>query len=99
MLAVTLFLRSMLWLLITANVFPSSPIPVTMMMEVIRSSETSVLRRASWHNMPEDGILHSQCRENPKSYAVDKLFALWFQFSTRSLGITALNEHHLFLSE
>jgi hypothetical protein len=39
------FLRSVRRLLVTANVVPSSPILVTLMMEVIRSSETSVLTR------------------------------------------------------
>jgi hypothetical protein len=38
----TVFLRSLLRLLVTANVVPSSPILVTPMMEAIRSSETSV---------------------------------------------------------
>jgi hypothetical protein len=28
------------------------------MMEAIRFSETSVLTRATWRNIPEDGILH-----------------------------------------
>jgi hypothetical protein len=46
-------------LLITANVVPSSPILVAMMMETIRSSETSVLTRATWHHIPKDGILRS----------------------------------------
>jgi hypothetical protein len=51
-------------LLVTASAVPSSPILVTQMMVAISSSETSVLTRATWRNIPEDTILHSHRREN-----------------------------------
>jgi hypothetical protein len=54
-----------------ANVLPSSPTLVTLMMEAICSSKTSVLTRAIWHNIPKDGIFHSHHCENLKSYTAN----------------------------
>jgi hypothetical protein len=38
------------------TVFPTSPIPVTLMMGALGSSETLVVTRATWHHITEDGI-------------------------------------------
>jgi hypothetical protein len=53
------FLRSVRRLLASAIVFPTSPIPVTLILEAaMSSSETPVLTSATRHHIPEDGILH-----------------------------------------
>jgi hypothetical protein len=43
-------------LLVTASIVPSSPIPVTLMMEVILSPETLILTRTTRCHIPEDSI-------------------------------------------
>jgi hypothetical protein len=85
-----IFLHSMLWLLVTANVVPSSSILVTLMMEVIRSSETLILTRAMQCNIPEDGIIRSHVCENLKSYMTMKEFinVSLFQFICTSFNST-----------
>jgi hypothetical protein len=61
------FSSSVLRLLIDVKFVPRSPILVTLMMQALRFSETSVLTRATRRNFPEYGILRSHRRENLKS--------------------------------
>jgi hypothetical protein len=64
------FLRGVRRLLVTDNVVPSSPILITLMMDALRSYETSLLTISIWCNISEDGILHSHRREHLGSYVM-----------------------------
>jgi hypothetical protein len=66
--SVASYYRSGWRLVVTANVVPSCPILVTLMMEAIHFSETSFLKGGTRRNIPEDDILHSHRHENLKSY-------------------------------
>jgi hypothetical protein len=61
------FLGSMRRLLVTASVFPSSPILIAMMNEGLSSFEKLAFTRGIPRNIPEDAILHSHRPECLKS--------------------------------
>jgi hypothetical protein len=72
-----MLLRSVLLLLVTANVYPSPPILVTLMMEAIRSSETSVRTSSTRLDIPENGILHLIVINPTKSWSSWWSPSLW----------------------
>jgi hypothetical protein len=49
---------------VTANVVPSSSILVALMMEALRSSETSFIKDPQEVNIPGDGIIYGYLRLN-----------------------------------
>jgi hypothetical protein len=79
--AVTVFLRNVLQLLVTPNVDPTLPILVTLMMKATRSSETSVLTRATRRSIPGDGTLPNNnlflMLERPKMKMGLNFVTLW----------------------
>jgi hypothetical protein len=92
------FLRSLLLLLVTANVIPSSPILVTPMLEAMSSSPTSVLTSATLPNIPGEDILHSHRRGNFKSYTISLFVS--FNISNFNYDCFLLNtERHAYISE
>jgi hypothetical protein len=50
------FILSVRRLLVTANVVPSPPIPITPLMEALNSTEKLILTRSIQRLIPEDGI-------------------------------------------
>jgi hypothetical protein len=44
---------------------------IALMMEAVRTSETSVIYFTTWQHIPEDSKLHTRGRENLKSHMTE----------------------------
>jgi hypothetical protein len=72
-------------LLVKANV-PSSPIPVTLMMEALSSSETSAFARATRRNFPEDAAVNTSNLTQRTTFFELPIFCLQFKISLKRLN-------------
>jgi hypothetical protein len=85
-------------LLVTANLGPSSPILVTLMMEELLSSETSVLRRTKRHNIPEDSNLHFKMFLSISLYEKLETYCVTFQQISSFFGTQENSKYESFHS-
>jgi hypothetical protein len=69
-------MKNVTQLLVAANFVPISRILVILMMEAVRSSETSVLTSSTLRNIPDYFIFHSNSRESLKSYRFNIIYNL-----------------------
>jgi hypothetical protein len=96
------FSRTVLQLLFTANVVPSSMILYTLIMKAIRSSETSVRSKAARRHISEDGILlkvHNvplQLHQKANGQATSSSPIRFQGKQNLSLGTIRLKETHLY---
>jgi hypothetical protein len=65
-------------LLVTGNVVPSSHLLDTLMMEALRSTETSVITRATRRNIRKDAILRSY--SSFQSYKLKRVWELMIRY-------------------
>jgi hypothetical protein len=82
-------------MLVSASIVPSSQFLVTLMMEAIRSSETSVLTRATQRHIPEDVIRNSSRHENFKS----SQFAIYFRIRCLTAAVYRGNSLYCFQAQ